>query len=78
MRGACDRWSGVRGGRSRRGEVRGIIRPGQGTNLPSGVYLKQHERAYFRRGTEAAFYLHSKARAPMFRLHLTGCSDRIP
>jgi len=59
-------------------EVRGIIHPGQGTNVPCGVYLKQHERAYFRRGTEAAFYLHSKARAPMFRLHLTGCSDRIP
>lgn len=59
-------------------EVRGIVRPGKGTNAPSGVYLKQHERAYFRRGTEAAFYLHSKAGAPMFRLHLTGCSDRIP
>jgi hypothetical protein len=59
-------------------EVRAIIQSGEGTNAPSGVYLNQYERACFRGGTEAAFYLHSKARAPMFRLHLTGCSDRIP
>ena len=59
-------------------EVTAVIQSGEGTNAPSGVYLNQYERACFRGGTDAAFYLHSKARAPMFRLHLTGCSDRIP
>lgn len=59
-------------------DVGAVIQSGEGTNAPSGVYLNQYERACFRGGTEAAFYLQSKARAPMFRLHLTGCSDRIP
>jgi hypothetical protein len=56
----------------------GVVRHGEGTNPAPGVYLQQRRNCDFHRGAEPAFYLQSKAQAPMFRLHLTGCSDRIP